>query len=147
MKDAKIRTNVIVLIALQMNYCEGFMEIGLNLTDLTRSLLVASTLGDEMRARYERTAKTSKIRICGRSNRNQEPRAILFGGAPDVGRSSQQGAWGVADHPRIRYWVRRVCCLSKILFFLIAVLSTGAGCVYVFSVESSVYGVLVRSIW
>ncbi|TBU36201.1 hypothetical protein BD309DRAFT_878762, partial [Dichomitus squalens] len=102
---------------LQVTYAGGFIIIGQDLANVTRSLLVAYTLGGDMLAKHKLTPQISKG---GSSFEMQEPFATLPGGHLDtVG----QGDPAIADHPRARYWIRQMSGIWALLFLVIIVLS------------------------
>ena len=79
----------------QATYSDGFITIGQDLTVLTRSLLVASTLGGDMLARYELKPQTPKT-AGERSNDfdKQMPLTLRPSSHDDIG-TDNQGDWDV----------------------------------------------------
>ena len=149
--DVKYRNNQGIETYFQTTYSDGFIGISQDLTTLARSLLVASTLGDEMRARYELASKSKKKKkTVSKSDQNRpKPAARLPENGSDTPSSpGKQGDWGaVEDHPRTRFWVRQFTGISAILFWATVIMSTIAGVDYQQVVKSGAHAALVRSLW
>ena len=148
--DVKYRNNQGIETYFQTTYSDGFIGISQDLTTLARSLLVASTLGDEMRARYELASKSKKKKkTVNNPNQDKKPPAQRPENGSDTPSSpGKQRDWGaVEDHPRTRFWVRQFTGISAILFWATVIMSTIAGIDYQQVVKSGAHAALVRSLW
>ncbi|TBU42565.1 hypothetical protein BD309DRAFT_923309 [Dichomitus squalens] len=123
---------------LQVTYAGGFITIGQDLANVTRSLLVAYTLGGDMLAKHKLTPQISKG---GSSFEMQEPFATLPEGRFDTG---GQGDPAITDHPRTRYWIRQMSGIWALLFLVTIILSAIAGADYKEAIATGADAALVR---
>ena len=129
----------------QATYSAGFISIGQDLTMLTRSLLVASTLGGDMLALHK---LTPQISTTGSALENQEPLTARPWGYLDMSTGpTKQDNWGIADYPQTRSHIRRICTVASITFWVAVIFSTVAGGDYQNAVDSGAHAGLVRNLW
>ena len=129
----------------QVSYSSGFLSIGLELTSVTRSLLVAYTLGGDMLDRHKLTPRTKNIT---NGFEGLGLSTIPSRGHSDVSaRPLREGDGTIPDHPRMRYWIRQYCGVVALLFLVTTILSAVAGSEYKRAIDSGADAALVRWFW
>ena len=129
----------------QASYSAGFLSISQDLAALTRSLLVASTLGGEMLTLHKLTPQISKT---GSVLESQKPLTASSRGYADMSTGSgNQGDWGLVDQPQLRAQIRKVFRIVTITFLVAMTFSTIAGGDYRNAIDSGTHADVVRNFW
>ena len=144
-RDSGLRASKALETYFQVTYSGGYISIGLDLTSVTRSLLVAYSLGGDMLARHKLTPQTKKT---NGGFEDLELSAMRSGGQSDMSvRPLRQADGSIADHPRMRHWIRQYCGIVSLLFLVTVALSAVAGSEYKKAVDSGADAALVRWLW
>ena len=138
----------------------GYVAIGQDLAVLTRALLVGSTLGSRMRVHSTLTPRHLFLSApnptpgLGRDSREALAMDIGEDGSysplpPSTSRLRPMTSGDVEvfeDHPRARWFVRRLCGAATILFWIAVVLGVVAGINYKNAIDSGAHAQLVRQL-
>ena len=144
-RDPGLRASKALETYFQVTYSGGYISIGLDLTSVTRSLLVAYSLGGDMLARHKLTPQTKKT---NGGFEDLELSTMRSGGQSDMSvRPLRQADGSIADHPRMRYWIRQYCGVVALLFLVTTILSAVAGSEYKRAIDSGADAALVRWLW
>ncbi|KAH9942143.1 uncharacterized protein BXZ73DRAFT_41338 [Epithele typhae] len=155
-----LRNNLKFLTYLQTSLAGGFLTVGGDVTNLIRALLVGSTLGSDMLPLHPKLtpaharagaapARSSSTFLSAHPGANPE------GPAHELqARGGDAGSWGtasldeaLADHPRMRFWLRQACGATALLFLGGVGLAIVAGVNFKHAVLTGERSTLIRVAW